>query len=49
MFSIISIILLFIGYHALKFKYNVLDFENNFSKKINIPVSIKNDELTFKK
>lgn len=47
MFSIISIILLFIGYHALKFKYNVLDFENNFSKKINIPVSIKNDELTF--
>ena len=38
---------MFIGYHALKFKYNVLDFENNFSKKINIPVSIKNDELTF--
>jgi beta-glucosidase len=45
--SILLIGILFLGYHVLKFKYNVLDFENDFSKTSNIPVLMKNNEINF--
>tara|TARA_B110000008_G_scaffold118794_1_gene121469 strand:+ start:8120 stop:10540 length:2421 start_codon:yes stop_codon:yes gene_type:complete len=45
--SILLIGILFLGYQVFKFKYNVLDFENDFSKTSNIPVLIKNGEINF--
>ena len=45
--SIIFIIILFLGYHFLKFKNNILDFETNFSTDKTIPILIKRNDLTF--
>jgi len=44
---IVTVACIFIGFHFLKFKSNVLDFEDDFITDENIPTIIKNDEITF--